>query len=133
MHLSISLAFLISFARATAANDFKTDSLCPIAEANLPKAFLVMPVNADPNESSSTLCSNPVRGQCSFYEDCLEARYHCGPDGYPLGYGKKYCNKFIATIDKFSPEAQVYNFARRDGVPSTCHCPGNHWNRGPEG
>ena len=108
MHLSIGLAILISFARATAANNFKTDSLCSIAEANLFKAFSMVPVNASPNESNSTLCSNPVRGQCSFYEDCLETRYHCGPDGYPLGYGEKYCNKFNAAIDKFSPKAQVW-------------------------
>jgi len=109
MRLSIGLAFFISFVRATAdANNFKSNSMCSIAEDNLPKAFSVVPGNTDPNESSSTLCSNPVRGQCSFYEDCLETRYHCGPDGYPLGYGKKYCNKFIAAIDKFSPEAQVY-------------------------
>ena len=28
---------------------------------------------------------------CSFYTDCLEAKFDCGPDGYPIGYGDKYC------------------------------------------
>ena len=29
-----------------------------------------------------------------FYANCLESRYHCGPDGYPIGYGQRYCQKF---------------------------------------
>ncbi|KIM39479.1 hypothetical protein M413DRAFT_52508, partial [Hebeloma cylindrosporum] len=53
-------------------------------------------------------CSKPVRGDCSFYEDCLESRYQCGANGYPLGYGKKYCNKFNAAKDKFSPKGQIW-------------------------
>ena len=32
--------------------------------------------------------------QCAFYANCLESRYHCGPDGYPIGYGQRYCQKF---------------------------------------
>jgi len=30
---------------------------------------------------------------CDFY-NCLETRLKCGPQGYPIGYGFKYCNKF---------------------------------------
>ena len=32
--------------------------------------------------------------QCAFYANCLESRYHCGPDGFPIGYGQYYCQKF---------------------------------------
>jgi Phosphomannose isomerase type I len=46
-------------------------------------------------------CSDSPYGQCSFYAYCLEARYHCGPNGYPIGYGLKYCEKFKgAQLDK---------------------------------
>ena len=101
------MAFLVTFARAAAANDFNLDSLSSMVEADF---WQVVPVtNANLNENSnSTLCSNPVRGQCSFYEDCLETRYHCGADGYPLGYGKKYCNKFNAASDQFSQKGQIW-------------------------
>ncbi|KIM39491.1 hypothetical protein M413DRAFT_192033 [Hebeloma cylindrosporum] len=107
----LNLTFLVSFARAAAANvyNFEPDSQFPIAAANLPKDFPVVSVNVNPNEdSNSTLCSNPIRGQCSFYEDCLETRYHCGAGGYPLGYGKKFCNKFNAAKDKFSEKGQKW-------------------------
>ncbi|KDR81155.1 hypothetical protein GALMADRAFT_241715 [Galerina marginata CBS 339.88] len=54
------------------------------------------------------LCSNPQRGQCGFYRDCLEARFHCGPEGYPLGYGEKYCEKFSNARDTLSSAGQVW-------------------------
>lgn len=33
---------------------------------------------------------------CDFYDRCLEAKNQCGNDGYPLGYGLKFCRKFSA-------------------------------------
>ena len=45
---------------------------------------------------------------CSFYTDCLEAKYHCGPDGYPVGYGNKYCEKFLEHRDEFSDAGQQW-------------------------
>lgn len=100
----LGMAFLASSARA-ATNNFKLDSL---AEANFQNFVPVVNANLKEKSPNSTLCSNPVRGQCSFYEDCLETRYHCGVDGYPLGYGKKYCNKFNAARDKFSQKGQAW-------------------------
>jgi len=64
-------------------------------------------VIADTN-TSDTLCSDPPRGQCQFYRDCLEARYHCGPAGYPLGYGEKYCEKFSQSQDRLSSKGQIW-------------------------
>ena len=96
---------LVSFSQAAADEDFKPDSMLPNTEADSSKFFL----RVIPNEfSNSTLCSNPVRGQCSFYEDCLETRYHCGPAAYPLGYGMKYCNKFNAAKGRFSDQGQTW-------------------------
>jgi len=63
-------------------------------------------------ESSSIAneeCSDPPYGQCSFYADCLESsRYHCGPDGYPIGYGLKYCDKSQARLSEFSEQGQTW-------------------------
>jgi len=96
----LSFACLVSFSRAAA------DDMSPITEADFSAFFLSQVI---PNEYSNlTVCSNPVRGQCSFYEDCLETRYHCGPDDYPLGYGKKYCNKFNAAKGRFSNQGQTW-------------------------
>lgn len=55
-----------------------------------------------------SLCSNPPRGQCGFYRDCLESKFHCGSEGYPLGYGEKYCEKFVAGQDKLSLAGQKW-------------------------
>ncbi|KAH9479093.1 hypothetical protein JR316_0007672 [Psilocybe cubensis] len=59
-------------------------------------------------EISLNLCSDPPRGQCDFYRECLESKFHCGPKGYPLGYGEKYCEKFVAGQDKLSPAGQKW-------------------------
>ena len=32
--------------------------------------------------------------ECRWYVNCLEEKYQCGKNGYPLAYGYKYCNKF---------------------------------------
>jgi hypothetical protein len=44
-------------------------------------------VPADPN------CRPAFQDCCSFY-DCVESNCGCGASGYPLGYGKKYCQIF---------------------------------------
>ena len=43
---------------------------------------------------------------CDFYEKCLEDKYHCGNCGFPLGFGKKYCEKFLNSLNSFSPNGQ---------------------------
>ena len=53
-------------------------------------------------------CSAPVRDTCTFYRNCLEARYHCGPSGYPIGYGEHYCQAFTAAGKAFSSHADCY-------------------------
>ena len=56
-------------------------------------------------------CPDPVASaaafqDCSFYPSCLETTFECGPESYPIGYGDKYCNRFLDSIDMFSPEGQ---------------------------
>jgi hypothetical protein len=59
-------------------------------------------------------CSDPVPRTCAFYADCLEARMPCGPGGYALGYGEKYCSRY--DVDHhLSPEGLAW----RDSV---LHC-----------
>ncbi|KIL63796.1 hypothetical protein M378DRAFT_649865 [Amanita muscaria Koide BX008] len=53
-------------------------------------------------------CYNPIIDDCSFYPDCLETRYHCGPSGYPLGYGLKYCTAFIQNRGLLSQRGQQW-------------------------
>ena len=33
-------------------------------------------------------------GNCDFYTQCVEAKFQCGTDGYPLAYGNRYCRQF---------------------------------------
>ena len=33
-------------------------------------------------------------GNCDFYTQCVEPRFQCGSDRYPLAYGSKYCHRF---------------------------------------
>ncbi|KAF7289358.1 hypothetical protein MIND_01398100 [Mycena indigotica] len=66
-----------------------------------------------PNPSPD--CASPPPDTCSFYADCLESRYHCGPSGYPLGYGQYYCTKFQAARSTLSPAGQKWMLA-------TLHC-----------
>ncbi|WP_394822603.1 hypothetical protein [Pendulispora albinea] len=43
--------------------------------------------------AANALCSTFAR-DCAFYA-CLEAAHPCGSDGYALGYGAKYCARFM--------------------------------------
>lgn len=41
-------------------------------------------------------CSTTMVGTCEWYSQCVEKSLSCGNQGYPLGYGYKYCKKFSA-------------------------------------
>ena len=30
---------------------------------------------------------------CDFYTQCVEPRFKCGNNGYPLAYGNRYCHR----------------------------------------
>ena len=40
-------------------------------------------------------------GDCEFY-NCFENRRNCGPNGYMIGYGGKYCHRFGQHYDSFN-------------------------------
>jgi len=49
-----------------------------------------------------------ANGNCDFYTECLEEKYHCGVTGYPVGYGHRYCNKFLKYFYDFPPLGQLW-------------------------
>ncbi|KAJ7072718.1 hypothetical protein C8F01DRAFT_1045497 [Mycena amicta] len=86
--------------------------------------FISILAHLTPRQPSSHLsaanlspqCLQPPPDSCSFYADCLETRYHCGPTGYPLDYGQKYCTAFQAARATLSaPAGQAWMLA-------TMHC-----------
>ncbi|KAF5345490.1 hypothetical protein D9757_013513 [Collybiopsis confluens] len=48
------------------------------------------------SQTVKTNCSSPPDPphSCVFYAACLEPHFHCGSQGYPLGFGEKFCTKF---------------------------------------
>lgn len=53
------------------------------------------PANDPPAQPSRPAeCTDPKPDTCTFYPNCLEPVYRCGPEGYPIGYGLKYCRAF---------------------------------------
>jgi len=53
-------------------------------------------------------CLVPSGVDCSWYSDCLEAKYNCGDTGYPIGYGEKFCNLFQQNYQSFSSQGQAW-------------------------
>ena len=41
-------------------------------------------------------------GNCDFYTQCVEPRFQCGTNGYPLAYGDRYCRSCINKKDCFT-------------------------------
>lgn len=64
-------------------------------------------------------CSNPPlpHSACGFYVECLENFYPCGVNGYAIGYGYKYCNRFSS--DNMS---ECMDDAGDEWVNSTLSC-----------
>lgn len=58
--------------------------------------------------TNSTICTDPAPNSCSFYPHCLEERYSCESDGYPIGYGLHYCNAFTGAKSQMSSEGQAW-------------------------
>ena len=42
-------------------------------------------------------------GNCDFYTQCVESRFECGTNGYPLAYGDRYCRHFVNKESCFTP------------------------------
>jgi hypothetical protein len=72
-------------------------------------------------EADKPSCSNPAENTCTFYTSCLEKEANCGAEGYPIGYGAKYCKDFTNASSKFATHPGCYVSS---GV---CALPPNDW------
>ncbi|CAG8781697.1 5888_t:CDS:2, partial [Gigaspora rosea] len=54
------------------------------------------------NAVTTSICNSPKVNTCNFYKECLENKFHCGTNGYPIQYGDKNCNKFLNALNQFS-------------------------------
>jgi hypothetical protein len=52
------------------------------------------------------LCE-PRVDSCGFYL-CQEKNHLCGPKGYPLGFGFKFCQVYLQTQQNYSPAAHAW-------------------------
>ena len=46
-------------------------------------------------------------GNCNFYTQCVEPRFQCGTNGYPLAYGERYCCHFTKKQSCFTPAVSI--------------------------
>ena len=74
----------------------------------IPLFAATKPSNLFSGRQISPDCVNPPRDSCAFYADCLESRYHCGPDRYPIGYGQKFCEKFVDNQGELSARGKTW-------------------------
>ncbi|ETV98092.1 hypothetical protein H310_08837, partial [Aphanomyces invadans] len=51
-------------------------------------------------------CQRPVPKSCAFYSQCIEVAHPCGPRGYAIDFGEKYCVKFNEKKDWFSEDGR---------------------------
>ena len=65
--------------------------------------IIVLPLLLKSAPTCPALVETP---DCDFYKECMESKFQCGPEGYPMGYGGKYCNRFSTNIQKFPLAAQ---------------------------
>jgi len=63
-------------------------------------------------------CFNPSGDDCKFYPNCLEAKYQCGPNGYPLAYGENYCSRYTELLLLFSTQGKTWVNAVRKCLQS---------------
>lgn len=102
--LPILTCFFVSSASAKSCESWFMESGLEADSADCELSCAVLPVDmgtftcAQNCEKYCRLknddCRNPPPRQCGFYRSCVEAKYKCGKDGYPIRYGEKYCQRF---------------------------------------
>ena len=50
-------------------------------------------------------------GNCNFYTQCVEPRFQCDTNGYPLVYGDRNCNDLINIKSCFTPAVSILVFS----------------------
>ncbi|TPX69593.1 hypothetical protein SpCBS45565_g02314 [Spizellomyces sp. 'palustris'] len=80
----------------------------------LPALAVIAPATAIPqpiaNVELPQNCTAPTPHTCTFYTSCLEVAIPCGPDGYAIGYGNKFCSKFQENADKFTDKGEEWMY-----------------------
>ena len=51
-------------------------------------------------------------GNCDFYTQCVEARFQCGTNGYPRGYGDRYCHQFTNKQSCFTSAVSIQHSSK---------------------
>ena len=46
-------------------------------------------------------------GNCDFYTQCVEQKFQCGTNGYPLAYGNRYCHSLTNKQSCFTPDVSI--------------------------
>ena len=49
-------------------------------------------------------------GNCGFYTRCVETKFQCGTNGYPLAYGDRYCRRFENKQNCFTSAVSIKCF-----------------------
>jgi len=70
--------------------------------------IIIIASNVATQTISNTTGCVPIADDCSFYSRCLESKVPCGEQGYAIGYGQHYCNKFKENSTKFSSRGQQW-------------------------
>ncbi|KAJ3308258.1 CCR4-NOT regulatory complex component [Boothiomyces sp. JEL0838] len=65
--------------------------------------FALLPVA----QAVNSTCQ-PIANDCSFYTDCVEPTFPCGPSGYTLGYGHRFCQAFKDGESQYTPKGQEW-------------------------
>lgn len=60
--------------------------------------------------SRADSCLNPEPNTCDYYSQCLEKAIPCGANGYALGYGQRYCQRFLKE-SRFSGKGEIWRDA----------------------
>jgi hypothetical protein len=60
------------------------------------------------NSTAEFSCTNPPRGQCTFWRECPESKYQCDGDGYLIGQGKTICETLAASLERLTPSGEEW-------------------------
>lgn len=86
------------------SNQINTMNLLLLTIVSIPSLHPLHLTNHQPIQDQEC----PTPSTCKWYKDCLESTLHCGPTGYPLDYGYKFCTNLIAHETEFSPAGQKW-------------------------
>lgn len=116
-------AAIFNYAYCSEAQAINAQAACRAAVPNCDKnpdfCFDLVPSTSSCYPIAPAGCSTPVPGNCSWYSNCLEPHYHCGQNGYPLGYGNYYCLTYFDLCPSMSAYGQKWCEVTRTCLIST--------------